>query len=740
MLNKSILGLLCLSLIISCSKNEEQKDDQNNNDSNRPSQQSKMNENAKMQATENQSAGKNQSATNPFFTEYQTPFAIPPFDLIKDSHYLPAFEKAMQQHQQEIAAIVDNQEKPTFENTIVAYDKSGKLLDKVSAVFFNLSSAHTSDEIQEISKVVTPKLSEHADKISLNPDFYQRVKSVYEQRKELSLNTEQSRLLEKTYKSFIRSGADLSDEEKQKISKINQEISSLSLNFAQNLLEETNGFELVIDKKEDLAGLTEAVIAAGAQAAAEKDMQGKWVFTPHRSSMYPFITFSTKRELREKLYKAYINRGDNNNQYDNKQIVSRIAYLRAQKAKLLGYKTHAHYALEAKMASNPQAVYELLDRLWPAALKKAKQEAADMQAMIKAEGKDFKLAGWDWWYYAEKIRQSRYALDEKEVRNYLSLDNALNGIFTLANKLFGLTFEPIDNLQLYHKDVRAFQVKEADGSHLAIYLVDPYTHANKNGGAWSSSYQGQSKVYGEHVDPIIVNVLNFPAPIGDKPSLLTFEHVITLFHEFGHALHAMMSDVTYKSLAGTNTSSDHAEFPAQILERWAVEPEFLKLYAKHYKTGEVIPDELIQKIIKAGTFNQGFATTEYLAASLLDMNWHTLTSEDKQQDTNQFEADYLNKIGLIPQIAPRYRSTYFAHIFSGGWYSAGYYSYIWSEVLDRDAFQLFKEKGLYNKQLADSLRKNVYSAGNSDDLMKLYINFKGSKPKVDALIKGRGLE
>jgi peptidyl-dipeptidase Dcp len=739
MLNRLSLGLLVALVATGCSKSGGQKAaDEATKKANQVVAEAKDTVNNAEKAVQQQA--KTVQGVNPFFTEYDTPFGIPPYSKIKEKHYIPAFEKGMADNLAEIEAIVNNPEAPNFKNTIEAYDRSGELLSKVSSVFFAMSSAHTNDELQKISQEISPKLTLHSDSISFNKGFYERVKSVYEQKDTFNLTTEQARLLDEVYKGFVQSGATLNDEQKAKISKINEEMSGLTLTYGQNILKETNGFELVLDKKEDLAGLPESVIAAASQAAQDKGYKGKWLFTPHRTSLYPFLTYSTRRDLREKLYKSYIMRGDNNNEFDNKKIASRIAKLRAEKAKILGYKTHAHYALESKMSKTPEAVYKLLDQLWPAALKRAKQEEAAMQAMAKSEGKAIKIEGWDWWYYAEKIRQSRYALDDAELRPYFSFDNALNGIFTVSGKLFGITFTELKGMPTFHEDVRYFEVKEKDGTHLGIFTVDPYVRASKNGGAWAGALRGPVVIDGKRRAPIVANTLNFPAPVGDKPSLLSFENVTTLFHEFGHALHALLSMANYHGLAGMSTSSDHAEFPAQIMERWAAEPSVLKMYAKHYQTGKVIPDELIEKMSNASKFNSGFATTEYLAASLLDMNWHTITADEAEKDTNKFEAEYLNKIGLIPAITARYRSTYFSHIFTGEWYSAGYYSYIWSEVLDRDAFELFKEKGLFNQELAASLRKNVYAAGNTDDLMKLYINFRGAEPSVEPLIKGRGLD
>jgi len=674
---------------------------------------------------------------NPFFETWNTPFGTPPFEKIQLKHYMPAFKKGMENQQQEIQAIANNKEAPTFENTLEAMEESGKLLTKVSNVFFNLTSANTSDELQAISKEVSPLLSKHSDDIMLNAKLFQRIKAIYEQRDQLDLTAEQNRLLEKYYEDFVRNGANLSDEDKEKLREINKQLSMLTLQFGENVLKEDNNFELVIDNEEDLSGLPEAVRAAAAEAAKAKGYEGKWLFTLHKPSLIPFLQYSDKRDLREKMFKAYIMRGDNDNEYDNKKILTKIVSLRVKRAHLLGYPTHADYVLEENMAKTPKNVYDLLWKIWKPALNMAKKEAYELQSMIYKEGNNFKLQPWDWWYYSEKVRKAKYDLDEEMLRPYFKLGNVIQGVFDVAHKLYGLTFEERHDISVYHPDVKVFEVKDADGSHLGILYTDYFPRASKRGGAWMNAYRKQQRVGGVEVTPIVCNVFNVSKPTADNPSLLSFEEVSTLFHEFGHALHGLLSDCTYPLLSGTEVPRDFVELPSQIMENWAAEPEVLKSFAKHYKTGEPIPDELIEKIKKSSKFNQGFATVEYLAASFLDMDWHTLT-DTTLQNAHEFEKKSMDRIGLIPEIVVRYRSPYFRHIFSGG-YSAGYYSYIWAEVLDSDAFQAFKETSLFDKETAAKFRKYILSRGGTEEPMEMYKKFRGREPKIEPLLKKRGL-
>ena len=686
---------------------------------------------------------------NPFFQEWTTEFEVPPFLDIKDEHYMPAYIKGMEENLKEIDLIVNNTEDPSFANTIEELERTGKLLTKVQRVFSNLASSNTNPKLQELQRELSPMLSAHYDKIALNEDLFNRVEEIWSKRESVDLTNEQQKLLRDTRNQFVRSGALLGDDEKKQITRINSKISELSTEFGQNLLAETNGFELILNKS-DLDGLSEDVISAAYEAASQKmdkadsenekeKYKDKYVFTPHRTSMYPFLTESTRRDLREKLYNSYVMRGDNNNETDNKKIAVQIAKLRAERANIMGYKSHAHFVLDENMLKTPEEVYDLLIQLWKPALKRAKAEVADMQAVADSEGKEFKIAAWDWWHYSEKVRKEKYDLDESAIRPYLSLDNVIQGVFNTTNKLWGLNFREIFDIDSYHPDARVWEVTDKDGSHLAIFIGDYFTRSNKRGGAWMSSFKGQSNLDGRQ-RPIVVNVCNFPAPVGDNPSLLSFENAVTLFHEFGHAMHGILTDVTYGSMAGTSGPRDFIELPSQLLEHWVSEPEVLKSFATHYETGESMPDELIEKLLKAGKFNQGFINTEYLAASLLDMDWHTMSVLDAQNISDNFEKSSMNKIGLIDQIAPRYRSTYFAHIFSGG-YSSGYYSYVHAAVLDSDAFEAFKEAGdVFDAELSSKLRKQIYEKGSTEEAMDLYVNFRGRKPIIAPLLKVRGLD
>ncbi len=686
---------------------------------------------------------------NPFFQEWKTSYEVPPFMDIKDEHYMPAYKKGMEENLKEINAIVQNTEPPTFTNTIEELERSGKLLSKVGRVFSNLASSNTNPQLQELQRELSPMLSAHSDKILLNKDLFKRVEAIWQDRENINLTGEQLKLLGDTRKQFVRSGALMNETQKKKISEINSEISALTTLFGQNLLAETNGFELILSES-DLEGLSENIIAAASESASQKmdkaetadekqKYKDKYLFTPHRSSMYPFLTESTRRDLREILYKSYVMRGDNNNETDNKQIAAKIAKLRAERAKIMGYKTHAHFVLEENMLKTPNEVYELLIKLWEPAVKRAKAEVADMQAVADAEGQNFEIAAWDWWHYSEKVRKEKYDLDESAIKPYLSLDNVLQGVFNTTNKLWGLNFTELFDIDLYHPDARVWEVTDIDGSHLGIFIGDYFTRSNKRGGAWMSSFKGQSNLDGRE-RPIVVNVCNFPAPVGDNPALLSFDNVVTLFHEFGHAMHGTLTDVTYGSMAGTSGPRDFIELPSQLLEHWASEPQILKSFATHYETGEPIPDELIQKLLNASKFNQGFINTEYLAASLLDMDWHTISANDELKDANKFELKSMKKVGLIDEIAPRYRTTYFAHIFSGG-YSSGYYSYVHAAVLDSDAFEAFKEAGdVFDPKLSSKLRSSIYSMGSTEEAMDLFVNFRGRKPVIEPLLKVRGLD
>ena len=674
---------------------------------------------------------------NPFFKEWSTPFQTPPFDEIKIDHYLPTFEEGIRLQKAEVDVIINNTEKPTFVNTIEAMEKSGKLLIKVSSVFYNLNSANTNDEMQSIAKTVAPMLSKHNDDINLNEKLFARVKAIFNEKDKLSLTTEQKTVLKNYYDDFIRGGANLNNEQKEKFRKINEELSLLSLKFGENLLKETNSIGLIIENKNDLAGLPESVIQSAFELGKTKGHEGKWVFTLQKPSFIPFLQYSEKRNLREVIFKAYINRGNNNNEFDNNKTLSSIAALRVERANLLGYKTHADYILEKNMAKNPETVYKFLNDLWKPALNRAKMEIDDMQKIINNEGNNFKLEAWDWWYYAEKVKKEKYDLDEEMLRPYFKLENVLQGVFDVASKLYGIKFVERNDIPTYHPDVKVIEVKEAEGKHIAILFTDYFPRDSKRSGAWMNSFRDQSNIGSNFITPIISNVGNFSKPTSDKPSLLSLDEVNTLFHEFGHALHGLLSNSVYPSVSGTSVPRDFVELPSQVMENWALAPEVLKMYARHYQTNEPMPEDLIKKIENSQLFNQGFETVEYLAASFLDMDWHALTVPE-EKDVTGFEKESLNKIGLIPEIESRYQSTNFQHIFSGG-YSSGYYSYIWAAVLDADAFEAFEEKGLFDHATALSFRKNILEKGGSEDPMELYKRFRGREPKVDALLKRRGL-
>ncbi len=676
-----------------------------------------------------------QTADNPFFSDYTTPFGVPPFDKITNDHYLPAFTEGMKQHAAEIEAIANNPETPTFENTIVAMDKGGKLLNKVSYVFFNLKSAVNDSVKQQIANDVAPLMSKHYDDITFNQALYQRVKSVYQQKDSLELNTEQKRLLELTYKDFERAGAGLSPEQQDKLRKLNEQLSLLGLKFQDNWLAENNDFKLVIDNEADLAGLPQGVKDGAAQAATAEGMEGKWLFTLDKPSLIPFITYAENRALREKLYTAYLNRGNNNNANDNKEVIKEILRLSQERVQLLGYNTTADYILDDRMAKTPQNVFDLLYKLWTPALEMAKRELADMQQLAKTEGMNEELQSWDWWYYAEKVRKAKYDLDEEQLRPYFKLENVRDGIFEVANKLYNLEFTKRTDIPVYHPEVEVYEVTE-NGKHISVLYLDYFPRPSKTGGAWCTNYEMQTNIDGNFVHPVVSIVCNFSKPGTDTPSLLSMDETETFFHEFGHALNFMLGNTTYMR-SQTAIPTDFVELPSQIMEHWAFEPEVMKSYAKHYETGEVIPDALIEKMVQSSKFNQGFVTVEYLAAALLDLSYYT-QSDFSNLDINQFEKQQMEAIGLIPQIAPRYRTTYFSHIWGGG-YSAGYYAYIWAEVLDADAFEAFKEHGIFDQATARSFRDNVLSMGGADDAMTMYRRFRGADPGIEPLLKNRGL-
>jgi peptidyl-dipeptidase Dcp len=675
---------------------------------------------------------------NPFFEKYTTPYGVPPFNKITASDYIPAFEAGIKQQDEELAAIANNPATPTFSNTIAALDYSGKLLSKVNMVFFNLLESMNNDTMQAIAEKVTPLLTTHNDNIVLNEKLFQRIKTLYDNHTKLQLTAEQQKVLEEDYKKFVHQGADLTPDQKKKLRDLNTDLAMLELKFGNNLLAETNSFKLVLDNKADLAGLPENVITTAAEEANTDGLNGKWVFTLQKNSWIPFLTYSTRRDLREKLYRGYFMRCDNNNQYDNKQVILDIMKDRIALANLLGYKTPAGYILSDKMAKTPERVDALLQSLWVPSLAKAKEEVKQMQAIIDKENGGFKLASWDWWYYSEKVRKEKYDLNEDELKPYFKLENVRNGVFEVAHKLYGLNFEQLKNAPVYQSDVDVFKVTDATGKLIGILYTDYYPRPSKTVGAWMDNFSGQYIENGVNVRPVIVNVANLAKPTATEPSLLSMDDVTTLFHEFGHALHGLLSQVTYPSISGTNVPRDFVEFPSQFMENFAFQPEVMKLYAFHYKTGKLMPKELMDKIQNSSYFNQGFDMTELLAAAILDMKWHELSSIEGI-NVDQFEKEQMDKIGLIPEILPRYRSTYFKHIFSDD-YSAGYYSYPWSSVIDKDAFELFKEKGLFDPKTATALKTDILEKGNSVDLMKAYSRFRGREPKADALLRSKGLE
>lgn len=681
---------------------------------------------------------KSTKSENPFFTEYNTPYDIPPFDLIKTAHYIPALEKGLEEQKAEVEVIVNQKEAPTFKNTVEAYERSGALLDKVSAVFYNLSSSLTSDEMQEIARTMSPMMSKHRDDINLNPVLFERIKTVHDSVASFDLNPEEQMLLEKMYKSFVRGGALLGEAEQQEFRKLNEELSMLSLQFGDNVLAETNKYQMVIEDRNKLTGIPENFLDAAAEAAKDAGYTDKFLFTLQKPSLLPVLTYADNRELREEIFKAYINRGDNYDEFDNKEKLNRMAALRSQRAQLLGYKNHASFVLEQNMAKTPEAVNELLDELLAAAMPMAKKEAGELQKLIDKRKDGITLQPWDWWYYTEILRKQKYDLDEAALRPYFKLENVRDGVFETAKRLWGLQFEAREDYPKYHEDVEVYEVKEADGSHVAVLFMDFFPRASKQGGAWMSSYRKQSRTEdGEFVSPIITTNFNFTAPTAGKPALLSWDEVRTTFHEMGHAFHGMLSNCTFNSLSGTSVPRDFVELPSQIMEHWAGESEVMAFYAKHYETGEVIPKELIAKMQESSTFNQGFAMAEFLSAAALDMDWHTI-NDSKIHDAIEFENASIAKSGLIPQIVVRYRSPYFSHIFSGG-YSAGYYSYTWSEVLDSDAFEAFKENGIFDQKTAALFRENILSRGGTADPMDLYVAFRGKKPTKDALLRNRGI-
>ena len=681
-------------------------------------------------------SGTTMKAENPFFGEYNTPYNIPPFEKIQIADYMPAFEEAIAQHNQEIAAIVNNRAVPDFENTIVALDNSGEMLEKVSYVFSGLYEVVSTPEFQKVGAQVFPMLAAHSDEIKMNEGLFQKIKSVYDNRAKFNLTTPQLRLLEKYYKDFARNGALLSEEKKAELKDINDQLSKLCLQFGDNILKDTNKWTLVVDNEKDLAGLPASSIAVAAEEAKAMGKEGKWVFTLHAPSRLPFLTYADNRDLREKMYKAYTNIANNNDENDNKAIINQILKLRLQKAKLFGFDSFAAYQMDNVMAKTVEDAEELLYKVWKPAVAKAHEEIADMQKYVDNHGGNFKIAAWDYYYYAEKVKKEKFNFDENDVRAYFPIENVRKCIFTMAERLYGITFKEVNNVPVYHPDVKVYEVLDKDGKHLSMFMTDYYARGGKRQGAWMFVYQEANGT--KDVRPIVYNVGNFSKPTADSPSLLTLDEVETMFHEFGHGLHGMLTRTQYKGNAGTNVDRDFVEFPSQLHEHWMLEPELLKVYARHYKTGEVIPDELVNKLIESSKFNQGFVNTELAGAALLDIEWHKL-NDGKDVDVAEFEANVSKKLGMPEEIGYRYRSTYFNHIFSSDQYAAGYYTYLWAQVLDCDGYEVFMKEGVFNPETAARL-KHVLESGNDEDPMKLYEGFAGHRPDADALLRDKGLK
>lgn len=674
---------------------------------------------------------------NPLLIEWNTPFGVPPFDKIESSDYLPAFRIALEENQKEIKEISESSESPTFQNTIEALEFSGKNLKRLQRVFYAVNSANTDDTLKAAAKEITPVIATHNDFINLNAKLYERVKAVYDQKDKLNLSPEEARLLEETHKRFVRAGISLKGKAQDRLREINTRLAKLSGDFGENLLDETNAFEYHITDKKDLGNLPQSLVSLAETETKKRGHKDGWSFTLQRPSINPFLQSSPNREARKALFDGYAMRANNDNDSDNKAILSEMATLRLEKAKLLGYDSHAAYILSDNMAETPEAVYGFMDKLWPSALAMAKSEREALAKKMKSEGVSGTFEGSDWRHYVEKVRKERYNFDEEETRPYFEVNAVRDGVFALANELFGLTFKEMNNIPKWHEDQQVFEVLEADGKHLGIIYMDFFARESKRGGAWMNALRSQMNVDGM-VTPIVTNNFNYPAPSGDSPSLLSFTEAETLFHEFGHALHGLFSDVKYESLSGTNVPRDFVEFPSQVMENWMSEPQVLRMFAKHYKTGEVIPDSMIKKMKDANSFNGGFATVEYMAAAYLDMAWHSKTS-DIPTDVNAFEKEAMTELGLIDEIIPRYRSTYFGHIFSSPvGYSSGYYSYLWSEVLDADAFQAFKATGnIFDPATAKRYRK-MLSMGGSQPGMELYKGFRGAEPEIEPLLKKKG--
>ncbi len=675
---------------------------------------------------------------NPFLTAYDTPYEIPPFEQIKPEHYIPALKAGIEQQNAAIDSILNNSETPTFENTILAYEESSEIITKVAMVFYALTESDSSDELIKVAEEFEPMLSLHSDEISMNPRLFERIKYLYDNVDSLGLNIAQQRAVKDYYKSFTRNGALLNDSAKAELKKINTELTTLYQQFNKNLLAATNAFQLVVDSADQLSGIPQSNIDVAAEEAKNAGLEGKWLFTLHAPSRLPLLQYADNRDLRQKMYEGYTSLASSG-EYDNAPIINKILQARAKKAALLGFENYGSYMTDNVMAGSIANAENLLMKIWTPAIARVKEEVAEMQAIVDEEGGNFKIAPWDYYYYAEKVRQKKYNLEESKVREYFPLDSVRKGIFTMAERLYGVTFTEMPDAPKYNPEVVVYDVKDLEGNHVAVFMTDYFPRASKRQGAWMSEFKGSYiDRDGKASRPIIYNVGNFSKPVGDTPSLLTLDEVETMFHEFGHGLHGMLSKAALRSQAGTNVDRDFVELPSQIHEHWALEPELLKVYAHHYKTGEVIPDEMVEKLIAAANHNQGFATTELVGAALLDLQYGKLNPTE-DIDVVAFEKKVAEDLNMPAEVQFRYRSPYFKHIFGSDGYASGYYTYLWAEVLDSDGFELFKEKGVFDPETAKSFKENILEMGGSEDPMTLFVRFRGHQPQPEALLRGRGL-
>ncbi len=681
-----------------------------------------------------------QQRKNPFLVPYGTQFNIPPFEKITYDDYLPAIKEGIARREQEVEKITGQAHEPTFANTVLALEKSGELLNRVMMVFSSLDETNSSPEMVAISEVAYPLVSQSSDELMMNSLLFGRVEHVYETRDEEGLNPQQKRAVEELYRDFVRSGAKLNMVDQMKLKKINSQLTELYLQYNKNLLNATNAFSIVVDDEAMLAGIPASNVAVAAEEAKSRGLDGKWVFTLQAPSRLPLLQYADNRDLRRRMYEGYINLASSG-EFDNRPVIQQIVKLRAEKARLLGYPDYASYMTANVMAKNPANAEGLLMKIWEPAVERVHEEVAEMQALSDKEGNDFMIAPWDYYYYAEKVRRDKYALDEDEVRSYFALENVRKGIFSMAERLYGVTFTELPNAPKYYDEVKVYEVKDLKGQHVAVFMTDYFPRASKRQGAWMSEFQGAFvDPDGKSQRPIVYNVGNFSKPAGDTPSLLTLDEVATMFHEFGHGLHGMLTRAKLRSQAGTNVDRDFVELPSQIHEHWAFEPEMLRTYARHYKTGEVIPDSLVAKLQAAAKHNQGFMTTELVGAALLDLQWGKLTGADAENvDVSAFEKSVAERLGMPAEVQFRYRSPYFRHIFGSDGYASGYYTYLWAEVLDADGFELFKQKGIFDPATAAAFKKYVLEAGGTEDPMELYKKFRGREPRVEALLRNRGL-